>query len=136
MNNPKIIYKTALAVFKDKKMIMVREKKNAEAFYTLGGTIEEGESGVECLLREVQEEVGVSVKESSLKLLHTFEAPAHGRESTLVNIALYEGELTGDPIPSSEIAEIKYFDTSVDKKHLTPISILMFDWLKENGYIN
>ena len=136
MQNPTIIYKTALAVFKDKKMIMVRTTKNDEGFYTLGGKIEEGESGIECLNREVKEEAGVEIIDDSLKFLHEFEAPAYGRENTLVNIKLYEGELKNDPVPSSEVVEIKYFDSSVDKKHLTAITLDMFKWLKNQSYIN
>jgi len=131
-----MIYKTALAVFKDKKMIMVRNDENDTVFYTLGGKIEEGESGIECLEREVQEEVGVKIQKGSVKFLKEFEAPAYGRENTLVNIKLYEGRLSDKPKPSSEIVEIDYFDTSVDKKHLTAISIDMFSWLKTEGYIN
>lgn len=135
MQTPTIIYKTALAVFKDKKMIMVRTTKNDTVFYTLGGKIEEGESGIDCLHREVKEEAGVEIVEDSLKFLHEFEAPAYGRENTLVNIKLYEGSLKSDPIPSSEVVEIHYFDSTVDKKHLTEITFDMFAWLKNNGYI-
>jgi len=136
MTKPIMIRKTALAVFKDKKMIMVRNDENDTVFYTLGGKIEEGETGIECLEREVQEEVGTKVTPGSLKFLKAFEAPAYGRENTLVNIELYEGVLIGAPTPSSEIVEIDYFDSSVDKKHLTPITLDMFSWLKANGYIN
>lgn len=136
MQSPTIIYKTALAVFKDKKMIMVRTIKNDEVFYTLGGKVEEGESDIECLNREVEEEAGVEIVDSSIKFLHEFEAPAFGRENTLVNIRLYEGKLKDKPIPSSEVVEIKYFDSSVDKKHLTAITFDMFDWLKDNSYIS
>lgn len=49
MISPTIIRKTALTVFKDQKMIMVRSSKNPDVFYTLGGKIEEGESGIDCL---------------------------------------------------------------------------------------
>jgi hypothetical protein len=122
MNQPNIIRKTALAIFKDKKMIMVRNNKNHEVFYTLGGRIEEGEAGT-------------LIKEDSLQFLRQFEALAHGRENTLVNIQLYMGELIEEPKPSSEIVEIQYFDSSVDPKHLTPITLDMFEWLKSNEYI-
>ena len=136
MQNPTIIRKTALAVFKDKKMIMVRTNKNAEVFYTLGGKIEEGESGIDCLHREIKEEAGVEIIHGSLKFLHEFEAPAYGRENTLVNIQLYEGELKEEPVPSSEVVEIQYFDSTVDEKHLTAITVDIFAWLKEKDYIS
>lgn len=136
MNNPRVIYKTALAVFKDHKMLMVRDSQNDTAFYTLGGTIEEGETGIECLHREVEEEVNTKIKDGSLQFLKEFEAPAHGKENTLVNIKLYKGELVDEPAASNEIVEIQYFNTNVDKKHLTAITIDMFKWLKEQGYLS
>lgn len=136
MTQPTIIYKTALAVFKDKKMIMVRNDRNEEVFYTLGGRIEEGETGLECLIREIHEEVDAKMDEKTVKFLKEFQAPAHGRENTFVNIRLYEGELIGEPKPSTEIVEIAYFDSSVDRKHLTAITLDIFDWLKKNSYIN
>jgi 8-oxo-dGTP diphosphatase len=135
MEEPQIIRKTALAVFADKKMLMVRSSKNEEVFYTLGGKIEENESEIDSLHREIHEEVGCEIKGGSLTFLHEFEAPAHGRENTLVNIRLYKGQLTADPIPSSEIVEVAYFDSTVSSKHLSPITVEIFDWLKEAGYI-
>lgn len=116
--------------------MMVRESQNEEVFYTLGGTIEKGESGIECLEREVREEVNTHIKEGSPNFLKEFEAVAHGKENTLVNIKLYEGELADEPTPSAEIVEVQYFDSSVDRKHLTPITILMFEWLKGHEFIN
>ena len=136
MSDQTIIYKTALAVFKDRKMIMVRTTKNKHVFYTLGGKIEKGEDGIDCLHREVKEEAGATIKEGSLKLLRQFEAPAYGRENTLVNIELYQGELEEEPTPSSEVVEIRYFDSTVNPKHLTEITFEMFKWLKANDYIN
>lgn len=135
MTEPTIIHKTALAVIKDKKIIMVREGKNKDVFYMLGGTVEPGEADDESLIREVQEEAGVKIKVATLKYLNEFQDTAHGRENTLVNIKLYLGDLDGQPVPTSEIEEIQYFDSTVDKKHLTPISIQIFDWLKRRNYI-
>lgn len=136
MKEQVIIRKTALAVFKDKKMLMVRSSKNKDAFYTLGGKIEENESEIDSLHREIREEVSCEIKDGSLIFLREFLAPAHGKENTLVNIKLYSGELSSDPVPSSEIAEIAYFDTMVKSRHLTPVTFEIFDWLKDAGYIN
>ena len=132
-----IIKKIALAVFKDKKFIQVRSKKHPEVFFSLGGKLEEGESDVECLKREVMEEVGCKVDEESIKFLAEFEDVAHGIEDSLVNIRLYEGKLIGEPSPSSEIAEVGYFDTNSPEKHISEIAQKkIFPWLKEHGYIN
>ncbi len=135
MKKARIIKKVALAHFKNKKMLQVRTKKQQVVFYTLGGKIEEGESEVECLKREVREEIGCDVDEKSLKFLHEFEDVAHG--GGILNVRLYEGELIGKPKPSSEIVEIGYFDTTSDSKHLSEIAQRkIFPWLKEQGYIS
>ena len=141
-----IIRKVALAVFKNeinsrgertKKLLQVRTGKQKNVFYTLGGKIEEGESDIDCLKREVKEEIGCSLSESSIKFLAEFEDVAHGKGGDLVNIRMYEGRLIGSPKSSSEVVEIGYFDTTSDKKHLSLIAQrTIFPWLKEHGYID
>ncbi len=136
MDKVKLIKKVALAVFKDKKLLCVRSHKNAEVFYCLGGTVEERESDEEALRREVREEVGCEIGEK-VESLETFEDWAHGRDNTKVQIKLYQGELRGEPQPSSEIAEIDYLDSTSDPKKLSDIAInQMFPWLKSKGFIN
>ncbi|HEX6461655.1 MAG TPA: NUDIX domain-containing protein [Candidatus Saccharimonadales bacterium] len=107
------IRKAGLAVIKDKKVMLARSKKNAEVFYMLGGKYEPGETDEECLKREVAEEVGCTIKPGSLRFLHEFEAPAHGDTPRYLIERVYIGELIGEPTPQSEIAEIRYFDSTV-----------------------
>ena len=134
--NKIIIRKVALAVFKDKKIMFVRSKKQREVFYTLGGKYEKGESDIDCLKREVEEEIECYLDEKSLKFLHEFEDIAHGKEG-LLNIRMYTGNLIGEPKASAEVAEIGYFDTNSNSKHLSVIAQrTIFPWLKEHGYIN
>jgi 8-oxo-dGTP diphosphatase len=131
------IKKIALAVFKDKKLLMVRSAMNPEVFFTLGGKIEEGETEIDCLKREVMEEVCCDVDIKSLKFLMEFEDVAHGKESTLLNLKVYKGSLIGDPKPSSEIVELGWFDTLSNKTHLSEIvRHQIFPWLKDERYIN
>ncbi len=131
------IKKVALAVFKDKKILQVRSKKHPEVFFTLGGKIEAGESDIDCLKREIKEEINCGIDGSSIKFLTTFEDVAHGKNGNLVNIKMYEGNIIGSPTPSSEITEIGFFDTKSDKIHLSIIAQrIIFPWLKKYKYIN
>lgn len=131
-----IIRKVALALFKDKKLLQVRTHRENHVFFTLGGKIEEGESEIECLKREVREEIGCKLEESSIKFLTEFEDVAHGKDAR-VNIKMYEGQLIGEPKPGSEVVEIGYFDTQSSKKNLSTIAQrTIFPWLKKHGFIN
>lgn len=136
MDTPIVIRKIALAHIKDRKVIMVRSAKNDEVFYMLGGKLESNESEIECLHREVKEEIGADIVTGSLKFLHEFEGVAHGKENSIVNIKLYTGEIMGETVALNEIVEVQYFDTSVSRKHLGIVSIEIFDWLREHDYID
>jgi len=122
-DKPRIIRKAALAYFRDKKILMARDYNNRDAFYTPGGGIEAGETPLECVQRETKEELGVDLDMDSVVFLGEFEAAAHRKTGARVNISLFTGKLKGDPRPTNEIVELRYFDSSVDPKHLTPISI-------------
>ncbi len=70
----KLIKKIGLAVFKGKKILQVRTNKQDKVFYALGGKIEEGESDLDCLNREVKEELGCEIEKSSIKFLYEFSS--------------------------------------------------------------
>ncbi len=134
--SPTLLRKVGLAVIKDRKMLMVHNKKHAAQFSTLGGKFDEGEDDIACLIREVKEEANTEVKIDSLEFLGEFEGAVVGRENTFVNIRLYKGELVGEPTPSAEIDEMKYFDSTIPQEHLTPTSEKIFAWLKDHNYID
>ncbi len=116
-------------------MLQVRDNKQINVFYTLGGKIEKGEDDIACLKREVREEIGCEVDEKSLKFLKEFKGEGHNGE--VLNIRLYKGKLIGEPKPSSEIVEIGYFDTNSDPKNLSEIAKKqIFPFLKMHGFIN
>lgn len=102
------IIKIAALVIIDKKLLLVRSH-NQDAFFTLGGKLEDNESELDCLKREVKEEVGCEI--SSAKYFKFFEGTAHNRKK-LVQLFCYLVELEGNPVPLSEIAELHWWDSS------------------------
>ena len=133
----KIIRKVGIAVFKDGHILMARSKKNAEKFYFPGGKIEPGESDIACMQREAREEISVGIIPESVLFLKEFEGPADGKDDSVrLVMRLYQAELTGEPKPSSEIEELRYFDAVLDTKHLsTIVTEQIFPWLEEQGLI-
>jgi 8-oxo-dGTP diphosphatase len=135
----RLIRKSGLAYFKDKKILMGRDNKNDTVFIMIGGKVEEGETYEQCLIRETQEELEVEIEPSSIKLLKEFYGPAHGqdKDKVLLNINLYQADIIGEPKTTEEIVEIDYFDSGTDPKHISEIGqTQIFPWLKEHGYIN
>jgi len=136
MDESQTINKIALAVFKDKKLLLVRSHKNEMVFYSLGGKKNEGETDIDCLKREVFEEVGCEIDPASIKFLKQFEEIAHGKETTWLVIRMYGGKLIGELEPSSEIAEVGWFDSNSDPIHLSEMAQRQFmPWLKQHNYI-
>jgi 8-oxo-dGTP pyrophosphatase MutT (NUDIX family) len=133
---PIILRKTALAVIKDRKVLMARPHKHEKIFLSLGGKVEANETDIEALEREVLEEAGSRIKKGTLTFLSEFEDWAFGKENTRVNIRLYFGELIDKPKPSSEIAELRYFDSLVNPQHITATGKQILEWLKKENYID
>ena len=116
--NKHIIDKLAWVHIKDRKLLVVRSK-GKDMFFTVGGKREAGESDHEALIREVKEELGVSLLPATIVYVNSFEAQAHGKpEGIKVRLTCYTGSYTGELTPMSEIEEIGWF-TSNDKKRAT-----------------
>lgn len=128
------IRKVGLAVFRDHKILMVKTTKGNIRF--LGGKVDDGETDIACLVREVKEEVNSDLNIDSLKLLNVFSAPTKDDPDVTVEMPLYKGELISEPSPSSEVVEIVYEDSGLDDSHKTPLTTSVFDWLKASGFIN
>lgn len=131
----KIIKKIALIIIQDKKILMARSHANSDVYYFIGGKVEEEESEKDCLIREVKEEIGVALEEKTIHFLHEFQSEAYGQKDTVVHIKLYDGTFTGTPHPQNEIAELRYFDSSIEEKYTTPITNNIMAWLQKHGYI-
>ncbi|CAM4141303.1 Nudix hydrolase domain-containing protein [Nocardia ninae] len=102
-----------------------------------GGKIDPGETPELALHREVREELGVGVV--SCDELGVFLAEAYGHASgTQLHMTCFTAELDGDPQPTSEIAELRYFTVSeyAAMEHVAPGSMLVFRKLHELGAVD
>ncbi|HLC89834.1 MAG TPA: NUDIX domain-containing protein [Patescibacteria group bacterium] len=88
-------------------------EKSVTQYLMPGGQLEE-KSDLECLQREIKEELDCDIDENSLELIgeYTDIAAVPGRD---VMIRLYQGKLIGEPKPSTEIGVLHW----IGKEDLT-----------------
>jgi len=107
------------AVILDNKRILAGKK--GSKFIIPGGRIEEGESHIECLKRELKEELGVDL--ISQEFFGAFEDDAALDPGMKIKMDVYVVNVAGEPRASSEIEELRYL-SSKNKKNIKMGSIL------------
>ena len=131
----KQIDKLAWIELKDKSILMTKSI-NKEVFYIPGGKREIGETDEQALLREIYEELSVSIDEKTLKYMGVFEAQAHGHpEGTTVKMTCYLGNYSGQLNANSEIEEMKWYKYA-DKDKVAWVDKLIFNYLYQNDLLD
>ncbi|WP_230531684.1 NUDIX hydrolase [Microvirga roseola] len=99
------------AVIRDEhgRILLVR-KQGTQAFMQPGGKREPHEDAAATLAREIREELGCTVRPDTLRFLSNLSAPAANEAGQMVEAALYEAQIEGEPAISAEIAEMTWFD--------------------------
>jgi 8-oxo-dGTP diphosphatase len=127
------IRKAGLLHLKDGRALLCRKKHTTSLLILPGGKLEPGETAEECLRRECREELG-DVEVVNLQHLGDYESPAAGQEGKIVKIALYAGDLKGDPAAHSEIQELVWFGPRDDDAQLAPsLRNVIFPDLRRRG---
>jgi 8-oxo-dGTP pyrophosphatase MutT (NUDIX family) len=112
--------KIGLLTVRGGRILLCRKKRTTSLLILPGGCVEPGESAVECLERELHEELG-DVRVTGLEYVGTYTDTAAGSGGRkTVQIELYRGDLTGEPAASSEIRELVWFGASDDHTQLAP----------------
>jgi 8-oxo-dGTP pyrophosphatase MutT (NUDIX family) len=119
-----------------KKSILSTLSKGKDTFYIPGGKREIGESDEAALIREIKEELSVDLLEPTLSYIGTFEAQAHGhKEGILVKMTCYSADYKGELKPDSEIECMAWLNSS-DLDKVSPVDIIIFNYLKDKGLID
>ncbi len=109
------IHKAGAVLLDGKGNFLVTRAAGKDIFVAPGGKLEEGESVLDALAREMMEEVRVEVNTETAEHLGTFQAVAAGNESKIVEMDVYLiHDSTGQPVPSSEIEEIMWVNTHTE----------------------
>lgn len=143
---------TALIYSKNKKLLMAFKDENSQGVYKncwhiIGGGIEEGESQLDAVSREIKEELGLDISEAIVQLVDdkgrgkAVRTNKETNEQEIVSMKFFVYEVRFDKMPkeipiilSDELVKYDWFDHS-DLKNvkLTPPSRRYF---KRLGYLD
>jgi 8-oxo-dGTP pyrophosphatase MutT (NUDIX family) len=119
------VNKVGVLILGGNRLLLCRKNRDTSKLILPGGRIETGESDLDCLARELREELG-DVLLTNVAYLGCYEDRASLDDPAVVKslrITLYRGDLVGTPVPASEITELVWFGPDSDRDELTPIFI-------------
>ena len=115
--------------------ILSTRSRGKEVYYLPGGKREPGETDIETLVREIREELDVTIKPESVAAAGTFEAQAHGHATgTRVRMTCYTAEYHGTLEANSEIEEFAWLEYA-DRGRVSAVDKLIFDHLHDTGQL-
>ena len=120
----------------EERRLLVARNTGRERFYLPGGKREAGESDLETLVRELEEELTVTVDVASAAHVGTFEALADARtDGLVVRLTCYTALHTGTFAPSHEIDELAWI-ASGDGDRVSAVDRLVLAHLRESDLID
>lgn len=132
MKTLKEIDKIAFIEIKDGKILSTKSKGKT-TYYIPGGKRENGESDIQTLIREVAEELSVTIIPNTAEYIGTFSAQSDGaKQGIQVIMTCYKAKYSGNLKANSEIEEIKWLNYS-DLAIISEVDKKIFTFLHKKG---
>lgn len=105
---PNYFYLSAAMIIDGNDRLLLVRKRNTVKFMLPGGKIDQGESAIEALVRELQEEIDLNIQESDATFIQEYEAAAANEPDYRIQSQLFQVMLPANIIiePQAEIEEI------------------------------
>lgn len=102
------IYKAAGIIIKDQKLLVLRGK-GKDIFMAPGGKLEADETPIDAVIRELNEELTITVKPNNLEPFGEFEAEAAGQPGKWLYMSVFlVKDFQGELRAASEIEELQW----------------------------
>ncbi|QOR69532.1 NUDIX domain-containing protein [Ruania alkalisoli] len=105
----------------DGRELLTVRKQGTRRFMLPGGKVDPGETAAQAAVREVAEELGLTLPESALTLLGTYDEAAANEADTRVAASVYTAALPGEPAAAAEIAELRWTSLADPPADLAPL---------------
>ncbi|GGP60175.1 NUDIX hydrolase [Saccharothrix coeruleofusca] len=129
-----MIDKVAWVRVEDGRVLGARSR-GKDVYYLPGGKREPGETDLQALVREVEEELAVVIVPGTARHLGTFQAQAHGRpKGVVVRMTCYTADYRGTPTASNEVEEVAWL-TYADRDRVSPANRAVLDHLHTTGLL-
>ncbi|MGO4617510.1 NUDIX domain-containing protein [Nocardia sp. 2YAB30] len=112
--------------------ILCARPRGKDIFYIPGGKREGGETDLQTLLREIEEELTVALLPATVAHVGTYEAVHEPGSTLVVRMSCYTADYRGTLAASSEIEEVAWFSYA-DRSLVPPVDQLLFDDLVHAG---
>ncbi|MEO1255312.1 MAG: NUDIX domain-containing protein [Bacteroidota bacterium] len=113
--------------------VLSTKSKGKTKYYIPGGKRELGETDEQTLIREIAEELNVTIEKNTIEYVETFTAQSDGaKDGVLVKMTCYKAKYSGTIKPTSEIEEIRWLGYQ-DLDIISEVDKKIFNFLKEKG---
>lgn len=128
--------KTATAlIIKNRKLLVLKKKKNKSHFILPGGKINEDENNEDALIRELKEELNISINKSNIKFITSMEVISQFENLPMTSY-IFKVDYNGDFSIDNEIAEFNWLNLdNYNEKDVASLLRKLIPFLKENDLI-